>query len=295
MAEAQSTMTGRFLHTCTICSKSRWKNVWERYCDPSEHQLKTITEYVRSDDVVSVQECLRSGCAACDSHGSRFSMNPPAPCTPDSTAGNTTLLHIAAFAGSSNVLSFLLQQRANPEGSVRIMDGKTILTPLLAACNLNHEKSPGKRAACISLLLQARANPNAPDEGGCDVKDYLRAQHAGLFRKMLTEAGVDFSVEAQRSEQSELDLDERPYADGDMDAEAKKTQEDTNAQYPKCYKCSKKRNTKETPWRSQWGKYFCSDRCKYPRCSGKRCSKARPQVTKYSFDRRPEWFCSECR
>ena len=65
-------------------------------------------------------------------------------------------------------------------------------------------------------------------------------------------------------------------------------------QYPKCGKCTKKRKRSETPWRAQWGKWYCADRCKYPSCASRACKAERPHCNEYVYHRMAEWRCRAC-
>ena len=82
------------------------------------------------------------------------------------------------------------------------------------------------------------------------------------------------------------------------------TQEKARENYPMCLKCSKRRSREEGPWTQPASTlYYCSDICRYPRCSGpgangKGCKAERPKRDRVGkplrFDEDRKWRCKAC-
>ena len=277
---APTGLVSPYLHKCSLCGVARWVNNWERF------RLHDVVQYSLADDVASVQECLRSGCLGCEANPELHGWVCKAP--DFATPVCYSLAHAAALECSSHVLKYLLDQRASPHGPSSSDIPKP---PLMNACNFNFKVRQAKRASCIALLLEARADPNPTDSEGLGIHDWLcphiEPQHADVCRQILTEAGVHLQTLLEPVVSERMRKKEEATATNDTDEEI---------HHPKCgnSNCSKKRKHSEKTWRPQWGKWYCSDRCQYPPCSGRGCKEARPQHNEYVFHHRPEWRCQKC-
>ena len=270
-----------YLHVCAVCGKTRWVNNWERFGS------QDVVDYALGDDVASVQQCLQSGCLGCEANPHLHGWVCKAP--DFATPICYSLVHAAALEGSTHVLKYLLEQRASPSGP---SSADIPTSPLLNACNFNFKMRQVRRASCIALLLEARADPSPTDSKGLGIRDWLcphiAPQDADVCRQILTEAGVSLKtcLKLVAPERSEHQKEQAAATDGG----------DAETPYPKCgnSNCHKKRRRSEKPWRPQWCTWYCSDKCRYPPCSGRGCKKPRPQHNEYLFHRRPEWRCQAC-